>query len=566
MCKTPVDYKVSLKTGGADTKAFSAFPKLTKTDKASIPKTNAEVTVKVTGACTPEQQTVPGTKKKECIVKFAAGKLNDPKKRIVAEISKKCTNLGHIETVEVEQDTDDLWFVEEVVIETPKDPKNPKEKVTTKVPVNKFVGKLNPQHGNWGKAGPWKPTEEVVVNKPFTCEKKCTEVMVDKHINCPPLNNGTCEPKACPEPKPCGECDVVVVKKDDCNCAGRKCIETFPEDHKCPKGEKLKLIAAAPCQKKHVCVPVTPPCKESPKPKCTQCEESVISQAPVFVDEEGKEGKVTFCDKWACEKRDQCMTKEEAQEKLHCHSPCEEPVESEETMKCGCKKWECAPRNVDKCSEQCGDCQVCKKVLSLQCERHMFECVKECKPEEKCQVPKLLNGENVMDKCECPIFESKPCLNDPVNACEMGKNNIERGKDGCGCDASVLVPCKQTEKPVCNDTCHELKKEVDGCCTSYTCPKKPCPEVKDIKCAKCERVVVHEDECKCCKSTCEPMKCPPIKRCPLGQKPTYVTGECDCAILVSCTPEGGEVKTCPKDKKCKNPNKVVELCDECVKK
>ena len=106
---------------------------------------------------------------------------------------------------------------------------------------------------------------------------------------------------ACPEPKPCGECDVVVVKKDDCNCAGRKCIETFPEDHKCPKGEKLKLIAAAPCQKKHVCVPVTPPCKESPKPKCTQCEESVISQAPVFVDEEGKEGKVTFCDKWACE-------------------------------------------------------------------------------------------------------------------------------------------------------------------------------------------------------------------------------------------------------------------------
>ena len=68
------------------------------------------------------------------ILRFPAGELNDTNKRTAA-VTKKCGNLGHIEKVELEQDTTDLWFVEEVVIESPKDPKNPKEKVSKKIPV-----------------------------------------------------------------------------------------------------------------------------------------------------------------------------------------------------------------------------------------------------------------------------------------------------------------------------------------------------------------------------------------------------------------------------------------------
>jgi len=291
---------------------------------------------------------------------------------------------------------------------------------------------------------------------------------------------------------------------------------------------------------------------------CDQCNQKVLAEKLVLAN--GKDA--CLCKEAFCEPREQCMTKEEAEKELACPA-CMEAVETGEELPCGCKKWECSPKGLTGCSEECDACSECKQGFSKECEMPMFQCMpKTCPGKKACQIPDEVDGKPKLDECNCEIFKNKPCNNDPVNACEPGKFTVEEGTDACGCGTKIAVPCEQTAPPTCNSTCEVLKEESDGCCKSWTCEKKPCPPAKK-ECPKCYEITVEDDECKCCKSTCVRTQCPPIKRCPAGEKPTVIMSECNCPVLVKCTPEGGKVKTCPKDKKCKKPATPLELCEKC---
>jgi len=554
MCKLKVDYAVTVKTGGKGTPALNF---LTETDQDLIPPTSADAKIMIIGACTPEQINDPSAEKKKCKVVIPGSKLKDTAKRSVT-VTAHCENIGIIEKVEVELRGPDVWFVEKVTIESPKDPENPEEKVATVVEVNKFLGDKDPKHPNWKKLGGFEPATSVEtgLTKGKQCTK-CEKYVKDSHINCTALNEGVCETKKCPKPTACNECDLVYTKKDDCNCAKKICTETYEPEYKCPAHLVTKSVASASCETNVVCQNCSCPIK---KPEiCTQCEELAIVTTVI----EDENGKPCYCDSKKCKPReDKCMTKEEAQKKLQCNERCQEPKLTEELLDCGCKKWVCGDV-IDQCPEDCGECGECVKVFNEECERPMFECQKRCKPKGPCMIEDMFNGQQRVDKCECPIHKNKPCDNDPVHVCEPGKFTVVAGEDACGCSTSIKKPCPQQKPPPCNGTCQELIEESDGCCRKWTCQKKPCPKVEKITCPNCERVVVHEDECKCCKSTCEKAPCPPVRRCKNGEKQVFVIGPCDCPIMIRCDPEGGEVKICPKEKKCIRPKTPVELCTKC---
>merc|ERR1712142_751443 len=453
MCDTPVQYTVSVKTGDANTAALSTYSKLKASDKNSILSTPGAVKIKITGACTPAEKTLPETPKKECVIDFPAGSMKTQGK--VVTRSKTCINIGEIEKVEVTMKSNDIWFVEDVKIEVPADPKNPKVTNATEVPVNKFLGKDNDNgHQQWNKVGPWKSTEEVVVphSDSITCESKCEEITKIDNKKCPARSHGKCTPKACPTTPPCSDkCAVSVAKEGDCNCGTHVCETKIPTIDKCPPGYILKEIPGLPCKRVHACV-IEEGCPEpGPKKECDQCHELVASEKPVVVEIKTRNGvEETICweKEYVCQSVEKCMTKDEAEKKLQCHKPCEEAVQTDEVMECGCKKWTCGPRNVEKCSEKCGECETCKLVTSAECETEMYECVRECNSNPggqgpgDCKIEKLINGKPAIDKCECPIYINKPCINNPVHVCEEGKNTIVEGKDGCLCDVNILVDCK----------------------------------------------------------------------------------------------------------------------------
>ena len=61
--------------------------------------------------------------------------------------------------------------------------------------VNKFVAKKDPNHTNWVKVGPWEPTAEVVVRKPFQCNDKCEDIQKTENKTCSAHEEGHCYPK-----------------------------------------------------------------------------------------------------------------------------------------------------------------------------------------------------------------------------------------------------------------------------------------------------------------------------------------------------------------------------------
>jgi len=550
MCKLKVDYAVTVKTGGRGTPALKF---LTPSDQDLIPITPADAKITIIGACTPEQINDPSAENKKCNVVIPGSKLNDRAKRSVTVIAH-CENIGIIKKIEVELRGPDVWFVEKVTIKSPKDPENPEEKVATVVEVNKFLGDENPNHKNWEKLKGFKPTTSVETGlaKGKQCGE-CKKYVKSSHINCTALNEGECETKECPQPDTCDECDLVYTKKDDCNCAKKICTGTYPDRHKCLPHLSTKSVASAPCEtKKKLCQNCTCP-PETPE-TCTQCEELAIVTTVIV----GENGKPCYCDSKKCKKRNSCMTKEEAQKKLQCKERCQEPYLTGEGLPCGCKKWVCGDVK-DECPTNCGECGECVKVFNQECERPMRKCENRCKPKGPCMVADMVNGQQRIDKCDCPIFKNKPCNNDPVHVCEPGKFTVVTGEDACGCSTSIKKPCRQQKPPPCNGTCLELKEESDGCCRKWTCQKKTCPEVEKITCPNCERVVVHDDECKCCKSTCESIPCPPTRRCENGEKPVLTIGPCGCFIVIRCDPVGGEI--CPQGRKCEVPKTNVELCE-----
>lgn len=554
MCDSNVNYKVTLEIGGATEANAAALPKpgVNAAFINTVAPTAEQVIVKITGACTKEELTVPNAKKKECEVVFKKGSLSSTGGKTV---SKACQNVGVIEKVEVVGELTDIVFVKEVKITTP-NLEDPKKETTKKVPIEKIVGKINPGHVNWNKVGPWEPKEEVVVKEPFSC-KKCEKIEVKTHINCTSKNEGFCEPKACPTVLPCGECDLTTPDSGDCGCAENFCTPLYKEEKECGPGFTKKVIAAAPCKSPNVhCVPngpCEPVCKEEPKGdlKCSQCDQKVISQIIKIVNVNG-EKDVCPCEKEICNPREKCLTKSEAEEVLECDPDCEEAEETDELLEeCGCRKWQCVPKNQKTCDRECKGCEVCAEVMSETCGMKMFECVPhECQERKDCQVEKRLNGKPAVDDCNCPKYEDKPCIADHVHTCEEGKNRIVEGVDRCGCKQVTLEKCAQTEEPPCNGTCEHLVTKFDGCCYTWTCEKKPCPKLEKVECPVCHVVETKDDECHCCKQQCKRAPCAPMKACPTGTEPVTMVDNCKCQVLLECAPKRKIVEYCPKDKTC----------------
>merc|ERR1712198_131427 len=503
MCQKKVSYTVKVKTADAKSPALPKYTKLSNGDKYSVPVTGAKATIKITGACTPEQINDPNAELKECVVEIPAGKLANKKKRLVS-VDKVCENIGIIKKVDVEMDDADIWFVEEVIVEAPKDLSKPDEKSPVPIKVEKFLGKKDPKHGQWKKVGPWEPVAEVVTGLvPGKECPKCEEYTRDQDVNCTSLHAGECHPKACPAAKPCGQCDVTIEYGNDCDCVENNCVKTVPPTESCAEGFVPVQSPAAPkespCHAELCCVPEELPTTRAPPPECDQCHKLAITSVNVLAED----GKPYPLPEEICVERDTCMTEEEAKQKLNCNN-CQEAVESDEETDCGCKKWVCQAKKADckKCEED--ECSKCELVSSEECKTIIATCVKKtCKDQEACTVPTTINGVQEVDKCGCPKYENKPCRNDHAHVCEPGKNYVASGIDACYCETKTLVPCEAT--PACNKTCFELvgEKVHDGCCTRYTCQKKECPEKPKVECPKCHRVVVHEDECKCCSTTCE---------------------------------------------------------------
>jgi len=557
MCKAKVSYTVKVKTGDTKSAALAKY-QLTANEKQSIPLTPGKATVKITGACTPEQQNDPNAEKKECVVEIPAGKLNNGANRVVS-VDKVCENIGIIEKVDVEMSDPNIWFVEEVVVEAPKDLSKPDEKSPVTLKVEKFLGKEDPAHKKWIELKGWKPTAKVETDlvKPMECSE-CNEYTRDQNLTCTPLHKGRCQPKACPEKDTCDECDVITEYTDDCGCSQNNCVPTIEQDGQCEEGKVPVPCVEAnrddPCHRELCCLP--PICPKYPVPECDQCHRPSLTSVPTIWE---KDNKTYPCPIHKCTLVDDCKTKEEVEKELNCNK-CQEPVQSEEELECGCKKWVCGPKEPDcsKCNED--ECMECKQVYSEECETVVATCVKkQCKEQPACTVPKTVDGKEEVDKCGCPEFVNKPCTNDHAHVCEPGKNFVAEGIDACGCSSKTLVPCDAV--PACNKTCFELvgEKVNDGCCTKYTCQKKECPEKPKVQCSKCNRVVVHEDECKCCSTTCERIPCLPIKRCPKGTEPVKALDDCGCPTLLRCGPKEEKVKYCPVGKKCKKPV-TTELC------
>ena len=61
--------------------------------------------------------------------------------------------------------------------------------------VNKFVAKKDPNDPNWVAAGPWEPTAEVVVRKPFQCNE-CEYPQKAENKTCSAQEEGRCYPKS----------------------------------------------------------------------------------------------------------------------------------------------------------------------------------------------------------------------------------------------------------------------------------------------------------------------------------------------------------------------------------
>ena len=60
--------------------------------------------------------------------------MNDETKKSVS-VTKVCENIDIIESIEVNQESGDPWFVEEIVVEMPADPKKSTEKKAEKIKV-----------------------------------------------------------------------------------------------------------------------------------------------------------------------------------------------------------------------------------------------------------------------------------------------------------------------------------------------------------------------------------------------------------------------------------------------
>jgi len=560
MCERNVNYKVTLAIGGA-TAANAAKLPVDAAFMNGIAPTGEQVTVKITGACTPEELTVPNAKKKECEVVFSKGSLKTNGGKTVA---KACQNLGVIEKVEVVGDLDDIVFVKEVKITT-QNLEDPKEETTKTAPIEKFLGKNNPSHPNWNKVGPWgsKSTFDFGV---FKCDK-CQEVEVKHHINCTSLSYGICTQKACPAKSPCGKCELTTSDTGACNCAEDICTSLIPEEKPCPPGTIKKVIAAAPCKSATYHCEKDKECKdkcgEQPKDlKCSQCEGKVTSQTIEIANANG-EKNVCACEKEICEPREKCLTKSEAEEVLKCDKDCEEAEETDELLEeCGCRKWHCVSKNQKTCDKEGKGCEVCKEVMSETCGMKMFQCVPhDCPKQKDCQVIKMLNGKPAIDKCNCVIYEDKPCVADHVRTCEVGKNRISEGIDRCGCKQVTLEECAQKEKPPCNGSCEHLVTKFDGCCYTWTCEKKPCPKLEKVECPVCHQVEVEDDECHCCKQQCKRSRCAPMKACPAGTEPVTMVDTCKCQVLLECAPKRKIVEYCPKDKTCTEEEPTtVKVC------
>ena len=67
--------------------------------------------------------------------RIPAGALNKANQR-TAVVDKVCENIGLVKTVEVENDDMDIAFVEDVVVEAPKDLSKPDEKTPVTVKVS----------------------------------------------------------------------------------------------------------------------------------------------------------------------------------------------------------------------------------------------------------------------------------------------------------------------------------------------------------------------------------------------------------------------------------------------
>jgi len=555
MCKAKVKYTVKVKVG--DASDLASYSKLTASEKSAVPLTKAAVKVKITGACTPEQIDDPSVPQKECHVVIPAGALNKAGQR-TATVEKVCENIGLVKTVEVENDNSDIAFVEDVVVVAPKDLSKPDDKKPITVKLNKFLGKEDPSHGNWKKVGPWKKAEEEdAPGAPGKKCSKCEELVMGGSVNCTDLHEGTCEPKACATPAPCGKCDYVLPYGDECDCLENNCIETITPDEACPKGQKPVACPEAPCPTRTTCCVPDPVCDSTPAPDptCDQCSELAVATKP----EVGPDGKPWPCTGRKCAPREECLTKKEAEELLNCDK-CFEATESDKMLECGCKEWVCKLKKPDCKKCEADPCSECKTVYSDECKTDIATCVpKECKGPAPCTIAKKVNGKQEVDQCKCPVYENKPCNNDHAHVCEPGKTNVVSGIDGCGCKAKTLIPCDP--EPECNNTCHELIAKPDGdCCKKYTCQKKECPPEQKKECPRCHRPEVHADDCGCHSSKCVKAKCPPVHRCPAGEAPVMKTDLCGCAVLLKC----GQ-KPCLDDKVCST--EPVEVCTtKCIDK
>ena len=72
--------------------------------------------------------------------RIPAGKLNNGANGVVS-VDKVCENIGIIEKVDVEMSDPNIWFVEEVVVEAPKDLSKPDEKSPVTLKVRRFTQK-----------------------------------------------------------------------------------------------------------------------------------------------------------------------------------------------------------------------------------------------------------------------------------------------------------------------------------------------------------------------------------------------------------------------------------------
>jgi len=526
MCKAKIEYSVLVKVRSAPTAAG--------------------LMVKITGACTPEQQHDPSAPLKECHIKIPAESFNQR----TADVDQTCENIGLVKAVEVENNHATSVFVEDVVVEYEElDPKEGEKTKTVTVKVNKNV----------------EPYEKVEVDTDeiigLQCGK-CHDLVMDEGVECSSLKEGKCLPKGCPEEPYCeNECDLEIFYEGECGCSKRQCVKTIKREEECPPDYKSVLCPAAPCGEvedlTYCCVPVDV-CEAKPEPKCDdQCQKPVN----VSVNENDSDGKPWPCPVGKCENRDEkeCMTKEKAEEHLKC-GKCFEAVETENKTSCGCREWVCAPKeHLQQDCSKCGPCQECQTVHDEECNAMIEKCMpKKCKEQPRCEVAKMFNGVPEVDQCDCPIYEEKICNNDHAETCQPGHAKIVKGKDGCGCDSRILVSCDA--KPECNSTCKELVTKADGpCCNKYTCQRKTCPADEVKECKRCYHLVTEKDACGCPISRCERRECAAAYRCPNNTEPVHKMDSCGCPVTIHCKGCGPCGCESPWRTHCPKP---LEICEE----